>query len=101
MEELMESSSSSAAIYRRDAEVVDLIASRVEHGLGLADQAGTYTQLLGYEVGGEYGVHTDCHPSWDRNHPSGAGGMLLRRAASLLIYLTDSFGGDCSRCSGS
>ena len=32
----------------------------MQEGFGLLDHAGTYSQILSYNQGAEYGPHTDC-----------------------------------------
>lgn len=64
--------------YRGESSMVDALEAQLESELGLPASHALSTQLVRYETGHEYNVHTDCF----------LGLRPRQRAVTALVYLT-------------
>jgi len=76
--------SRSVFVYRHQEALLDRLATRIERRLGLRDAHGHPWQILTYDAGARYAVHTDCEARVGVAAPGA-------RMATVLVYLTDGF----------
>ena len=69
--------SRSTMVAKAESEIHDALGRRAEQQAGLDEHHGFHHQVLEYEAGEEYAVHTDCNNAAND------------RAGTALVYLTD------------
>ena len=80
--------SESLAVYHGEEELLDEVGRRLERRAGLPSQQGINFQLLTYDAGSSYQLHTDCMEGQDLYEARSP-----VRMASVLVYLSDDFDG--------